>query len=143
MILYYDPKHIGPIVTKVIKIVSNKNVSVVKENNPSIEGVTDADYYVYVHDDSNWCLRINWSTFTNTEDFGFIQFNYKCPDMEPLPNMPKMCFGQYLKDSTPAISIQQGNPHVGKLIRKLNRKVMIQEIERKMTLLLLDKGKNR
>ena len=143
MILYYDPEYIGPIVEKVIRIISAKHVSILKKDIPSIEGTTDADYYVFIHDNPDWCLRISWLTYTNSEDGGFIQFNYECPDMAPLPNMPEMIFGRWLEDTSPAIGIKQGNPYVGNLILILNKKVMVQKIKNTISSLLPGVSKKR
>ena len=122
MILYYDAEYRAPIIEKVIKISRNKNVDVVrKERDSSVPGVTDTDYYVYVRGDQNYSIRINWSTYSNEYDSGFIQFNYACPDMVPLPDMPEMVYGN-LDDTTPAIGIDLEDSRIAKLVRVLEYK---------------------
>ncbi len=122
MILDYAPEYVGQIVEKVIGIISDERVSVVKE----INSTTNTDYYVFIHDNPDWCLQIFWVTYTDNENSGFIKFNYECPDMAPLPNMPEMLLGRYLTNTRPAIHIEQDYPLVKKLIRKLNQKAMAQ-----------------
>ena len=140
MILYYEPEYVGQIVEKVIRIISDKQVSVVKE----INSITDADYYVFIPNNPDWCLRISWGTYTKHEDdAGFIQFNYECPDMAPLPNMPEMCLGRYLTNTRPAIYIKQGYPHVKDLILNLDKNASAHNIKKTILSFLLGDSKKR
>ena len=126
MIIYYDPKYRVQIIAKVIQIIRNKQVDVDKKNS----GTTCTDYYVSVHGEQDYCIRIMWNTFNNYQDSGFIQFNYKCPDMAPLPDMPTMTYGGRLDDTTPAIGIDSGDLRVNELVSALKYKSIITKINR-------------
>ena len=140
MILYYEPEYVGQIVEKVIRIISDKQVSVVKE----INSITDADYYVFIPNNPDWCLRISWVIHTKHEDdWGDIEFNYECPDMAPLPNMPEMCLGRYLTNTRPAIYIKQGYPHVKDLILNLDKNASAHNIKKTILSFLLGDSKKR
>ena len=127
MILYYDVEYRAPIIAKVIEISRNKNVYVVRKERDSIPGVTDTDYYVYVHGDQDYSIRINWSTYSNGYDSGFVQFNYECPDMAPLPDMPEMVY-RNLDDTTPAMGINLEDSRIAELVRVLQCKSTMTKI---------------
>lgn len=130
MIIYYDTKYRAPIIAKVIQISRSKQVDVDKKKRDSISGTTDTDYYVSVHGEQDYCIRISWNTSNNYHDFGFIKFNYKCPDMAPLPDMPTMTYGDWLDDTTPAIGIDSGDLRVNELVRVLEYKSIKTKINR-------------